>query len=41
MGGAPLLLAMNERGYAVLQLDRLQRRRDLAAAETGEDSEAQ
>ena len=44
MGRAPLLLAMNGRGYTVmraLQVDRLQRRRDLAAAETGEDREAQ
>ena len=45
MGGAPPLLAMNGRGYTVLmralQVDRLQRRRDLATAETGEDREAQ
>ena len=43
MGGAPLLLAMNGRGYTVLHVHNessasgpgLQRRRDLAAAETG------
>ena len=50
MGEAPPLLAMNGQGYTVrtpcaqlmraLQVDRLQRRRDLATAETG-DREAQ
>ena len=46
--GSPIALplasyvAISGRGYTrALQVDRLQRRRDLAAAETGEDREAQ
>ena len=43
MGGAPPLRAIlySMCTMRALRVDRLQRRRDLAAAETGEDREAQ